>query len=117
MGRLYNSLLKDCPHLQLPIEKTDYAENIFWVYGVVLNADCPLAAETVMKNLERKNWDTFSLFSTPCTSNQFFMRWGFSLPTNILMQKCLLKGLYVPGAWHYAEEINRVADSLHSILK
>ena len=37
IGIWYNELLQDLPQLILPLEKTEYAENIYWVYGVVLS--------------------------------------------------------------------------------
>jgi perosamine synthetase len=35
VGLLYSQLLKDCPNVTLPPLSTDYAENCFWVYGLV----------------------------------------------------------------------------------
>ena len=37
IGALYNELLKDLPGVQLPLAKTEYAENIYWVYGLVID--------------------------------------------------------------------------------
>lgn len=37
MGRYYTEKLQGIRGLILPIEKTDYAENIYWVYGVLLD--------------------------------------------------------------------------------
>ena len=36
MGARYNELLADLPGVQLPLARTDYADNIYWVYGLVL---------------------------------------------------------------------------------
>ena len=48
MGALYTKLLESTPGLQLPLPQTDYAKNIYWVYGIVLEdsvdfdiTDCP----------------------------------------------------------------------------
>lgn len=51
IGTLYNKLLKDVEGLQLPVEKTDYADNIYWVYGIVLDDDLPIDADEFMKRL------------------------------------------------------------------
>lgn len=51
IGALYNKLLKDVEGLQLPVEKTDYADNIYWVYGIVLDDDLPIDADEFMKRL------------------------------------------------------------------
>ena len=36
MGQRYTELLSGIPGIQLPLVHTEYAENIYWVYGVVL---------------------------------------------------------------------------------
>ena len=37
IGRWYQQRLRGHPRLQLPLERTEYAENIYWVFGVVLD--------------------------------------------------------------------------------
>ena len=37
MGRRYDALLADIPGLQRPLPRTDFADNLYWVYGVVLD--------------------------------------------------------------------------------
>ena len=37
LGRWYHEHLEGHPLLQLPLERTEYAENIYWVYGIVLD--------------------------------------------------------------------------------
>ncbi len=37
MGQYYTQHLKDTPGLILPVEQTDYAQNIYWVYGLLLD--------------------------------------------------------------------------------
>jgi perosamine synthetase len=51
IGRLYTELLSDIPGLQLPVPKTEYAENIYWVYGVVLGNQIPFDATEAMRRL------------------------------------------------------------------
>ena len=36
MGQRYNQLLAGLPDVQLPLPTTDAAENIYWIYGLVL---------------------------------------------------------------------------------
>lgn len=35
IGLAYTQHLHECPHISLPISSTDYADNYFWVYGLV----------------------------------------------------------------------------------
>ncbi|ORU00539.1 4-keto-6-deoxy-N-Acetyl-D-hexosaminyl-(Lipid carrier) aminotransferase [Anaerovibrio sp. JC8] len=51
IGALYNKLLKDVDGLQLPVTSTDYADNIYWVYGIVLDDKIPVDADEMMKRL------------------------------------------------------------------
>jgi perosamine synthetase len=48
IGKLYNEGLRNLPNFNLPLPKTDYAENIYWVYGLVAETQ-ELADETVKK--------------------------------------------------------------------
>ena len=36
LGDYYSSKLKNIKNIQLPLKETNYAKNIFWVYGIVL---------------------------------------------------------------------------------
>src|SRR6185312_7906184 len=49
MGLRYTELLTNLEAVQLPLVKTDYAENVYWVYGVVLQDY--LVSSEVMKEL------------------------------------------------------------------
>lgn len=52
MGKLYTELFSDLQeYLELPLEKTEYAENIYWVYGLVLKSRVPFDADVAMKKL------------------------------------------------------------------
>lgn len=51
MGARYMELLKDVRSLQLPVPRTDYAENIYWVYGVLLDDAVGFDAEEAMRRL------------------------------------------------------------------
>ena len=45
------TLLADVDGIQLPVACTEYADNINWVFGVVLNDDVPIDAREAMKRL------------------------------------------------------------------
>ena len=51
MGARYNTLLQDIAGLELPLARTQYAENIYWVYGVVLQDTVPFDAKEAMCRL------------------------------------------------------------------
>jgi perosamine synthetase len=62
IGKKYNKLLRDSPFIQLPVEKTTYAENIYWVYPIVLRENCPINAKEMMETLKRKRIGTRPFF-------------------------------------------------------
>lgn len=53
IGNIYNEGLKTLQGFQLPLAKTYYAENIYWVYGLLADTE-QIAEETVKKLTEHK---------------------------------------------------------------
>lgn len=51
IGELYSEKLSVLKNVQLPLAKTEYATNIYWVYGIVLKSNFRLNAKEVMKKL------------------------------------------------------------------
>lgn len=51
MGRMYQELLGDLKYIQLPLQSTDYANNIYWVFGLVLDESLGMNADEAMKRL------------------------------------------------------------------
>lgn len=51
IGERYTELLAGVAGLQLPLPATRYADNIYWVYGVVLEGNAGIDAEAAMKRL------------------------------------------------------------------
>jgi len=101
MGRRYTELLQDCAILQLPLPATDYAENIYWVYGVVLDDSLPFGAQEVMSRLKAEGVGTRPFFwcmheqpvfrkmglfvGVSCPVAERLARRGFSLPSGLGM--------------------------------
>jgi perosamine synthetase len=68
MGQTYHQYLKDLPQIQLPLPRTDYADNIYWVYSLV--ADSQLGtAKALMHSLQQQKIGT-------CMNNPYFSVWG-----------------------------------------
>ena len=51
MGKCYQDLLADTTGIQLPLTRTPYAENIYWVFGLVLDDRVPFDAKEAMRRL------------------------------------------------------------------
>ncbi len=117
MGRLYNDLLKDLDSIKLPIEKTEYAENIYWVYGVVLEDSVPFDAEEMMKRLGEKRIGTRPFF-WPMHEQPVFRKMGLfdgvSMP---VAENLARRGLYIPSGLSLTDEqIHQVAKAVREDL-
>lgn len=53
IGRRYNKFLAGLPGVQLPLPETNYAENIYWVYGLVLDQSLGFDAQEAMARLAK----------------------------------------------------------------
>ena len=62
MGKHYTQALSSLASVQLPLPATNYAENIYWVYGMVLNDNVPFDAMEAMKRLARLGVGTRPFF-------------------------------------------------------
>lgn len=51
IGQRYNELFSDLESTQLPLTKTDFADNIYWVYGLVVAEKSAYNADSIIKKL------------------------------------------------------------------
>jgi perosamine synthetase len=118
MGKLYHSLLKDTELIQLPLEKTEYAENIYWVYGIILDKELPFDAEYVMRKLAEKGIGTRPFF-WPMHEQPVFRKMGlFQNDKHPVAENIARRGFYLPsGLALTAEQIERSAETLIKLLK
>jgi len=117
MGRHYTKLLRDIDRIQLPLEKTDYADNIYWVYALVLRDEVPFDAETAMRRLAAKNIGTRSFF-WPMHLQPVFRAMGlFAGEQYPVAERIAGRGFYLPsGLALTAGQIEIAAESLRTIL-
>ena len=62
MGRYYTEQLSDIKGLKLPVERTEYADNIYWVYGIVLNEDISVDNRNVQRFLSERGIGSRTFF-------------------------------------------------------
>jgi perosamine synthetase len=97
MGEKYTQLFADTPGIQIPIARTDYAENIYWVYGLVLNDDRPFDAVEVMRRLRESKISTRPFF-WPMHEQPVFKKMGlFEGVTCPIAEKIARRGFYIPS--------------------
>jgi perosamine synthetase len=119
MGRLYTELLSDVQELvQLPLKETNFARNIYWVYGVVLKNNIPLNAEIVMKELGERGVGTRPFFY-PMHLQPVLKRKGlFKDEIYPESERIAHRGFYLPSGIALTEEDTLTsANALKNILK
>ncbi len=116
IGKLYTELLKDVKGIQLPIEKNNYCDNIYWVYGILL-IDKSKTSEQVMKLLAEKGIGTRPFFY-PMHLQPVLKRMGlFENEVYPSAEKMYHYGLYLPSGLALTnEQIHEVVKSLKEIL-
>ena len=117
IGTLYNNLLSKIKGYSLPLQRTEYSENIYWVYGIVANPDAPVSAETIQKKLEEKKIGTRPFFW--CMHEQpIFRKMGLFLNEKHPVSEYMARnGFYLPsGLGITNKDIEIVATALKSII-
>lgn len=111
----YNSLLKEIPGITLPPKK-DWAKNVYWMYGVLIEKEFGISAAQVREKLGKKEIDTRSFF-LPMHRQPLYAKKDERFPdTNgvfPIAEELWKKGVYLPSSSHLAEqEIKRIAETL-----
>jgi len=117
IGKKYTELLTAIDTIQIPVEKTDYAENTYWVYGVVPGESVRYSTKILMKELFKNGIETRPFF-WPLHEQPVFNRMGlFNNGKYPVAENLARKGFYIPSGLGLTEnEINIVAEKLTSIL-
>jgi len=97
IGRVYNELLAELSGVQRPLAQTEYAENIYWVYGLVLDDSVRFDAEEAMKRLTKLGVGCrpffYPMHQQPVLRELGLFK-GESYPVAERMYQC---GFYVPS--------------------
>lgn len=118
MGRHYRDLLTKLPDVQQPVPITDYGENIYWVYGLVLGDSYPYEAGEVMRRLADARIGTRPFF-WPMHEQPVFRRMGLFKDVRCpVAERIARRGFYIPsGLGLSAEERVVVAKRVREALQ
>lgn len=118
MGRAYDERLKDIPGLRLPLARVDYAENIYWVYGIVLEDPAYPDAKEIAARLAIEGVGTRPFF-WPMHEQPVFRRMGlFADESHPVAERLARRGFYIPSGLGLApDQLERVSDALHRVLR
>lgn len=117
MGARYTELLCDVQGIQIPLPCTAYADNIYWVFGVVLDESYGFDAEEAMRRLAIKGIGTRPFFC-PMSLQPVLRKMSlFEGEIYPVAERLYRQGFYVPSGMAIADEsIIRSAASLRNIL-
>lgn len=106
MGGRYTSLLAGYSGLQLPLVQTDYAANIYWVYGVVLSDGMGPDAAAMMERLAGRGVGTRPFF-WPMHEQPVLRRMGLVTEDRAgypVAERLARRGFYLPSGLALSDE-------------
>ena len=117
MGGMYQELLGGVAGIQLPQDKSAFAENVYWVFGVVLDDDVPFDATEAAVRLAAKGIQTRPFF-WPLHEQPVFRKMGlFEGERYPVSERIARRGFYLPSGLGISEqEIRASAAALKQIL-
>ena len=118
IGHRYLAGLKGHPWLTLPVKSTDYADNVFWVFAVVLSPDAPSSAETMRDRLREAGIDSRRFFC-PLNLQPVLQSMGAVTAEPMPVSEMLWeRGFYLPsGLGTTDEEIDITIEALWRIAR
>jgi perosamine synthetase len=118
IGRLYNEKLENCTGVTPQLHCTPSAENIYWVYGLVLDDDVPFDADEAIRRLEALDVETRPFF-WPMHEQPVLRRMGlFAGERYAVAERLARRGFYLPSGMALTEaQIDMVAAAVREILK
>ncbi len=118
MGRLYAELIGDIAGIRRQPDRTDFADNIYWVYGLALDESVPFDAAEAMRKLAKRNVQTRPFF-WPMHEQPVFRKMGlFAGESHPVAERLARRGFYLPSGMALTEaQIRAVADAVREVLR
>jgi perosamine synthetase len=118
MGRLYSELLAEMPGIQLPLPSTEYAENVYWVFGIVLDESLGFDAKEAMYRLGQRGIGTRPFF-WPMHEQPVFRKQGLFEGVHCpVSERLARRGFYVPSGLALSDDqISEVAAVVREVIR
>lgn len=118
MGRYYTERLKDVEGIILPIKETLYAENIYWVYGILLGKDIEATNQQVQAMLAEEGIGSRTFFwcmhEQPVYKNMGLFKMEHYANAEYLARK----GFYIPSGLALTEkQMDQVVSKMTKVIK
>jgi perosamine synthetase len=118
IGAFYNEYMRRISGIRLPIPSTPYAENIYWVYGVVLDESVTFDADEAMRRLGAMGIGTRPFF-WPMHEQPVFRKMGLFSQENLPnAERLARRGFNVPSGLALTElQARRVVEAVRDLLR
>lgn len=118
IGKLYREYFKGNSFFELQTDETDYAKNIYWVFGIVLNEKSGMNAIQAMDKLKEKGIGTRPFFY-PMHLQPVYLNSGlFKDESYPVAEKLSGYGFYIPSGLALTDEqIMTTAEAVNSLFK
>lgn len=118
MGKIYTQMLSDIEGISLPISRTEHAENIYWVYGILIKENTKIDNRAMVSKLSEKGVGCRTFFwcmhEQPVYTKQGMYK-DERYPNAEYMAR---KGFYIPSGLALTEkQIETVCSRLKGTLK
>jgi perosamine synthetase len=118
IGALYQELLADLDGVQRPVSATAYAENGYWVYGLVLSDDAGFTADEAMHRLGAHGIGARPYFHPLHMQPVLRGRGLFADERHPVAERLRAQGFYIPSGVGLTDgEIGRVAEAVKGLFR
>lgn len=118
MGRFYTERLSGIKGISLPVVRTDYAENIYWVYGIVLGKEIPHTGREMVKLLGMEGIGARTFFWCMHEQPVYKQQGLFKNQIYESAEYLARKGFYIPsGLALTKQQMERVTEKVRKVLK
>ena len=118
IGKYYTEALSDMDEIILPISNTVYAENIYWVYGIVLNEQVDIDNRTIVKKLAEEGVGSRTFFWCMHEQPVYIQEGLFKGEEYPQSERLARRGFYIPSGLALTEEqMDMVVTSLKKVIK
>jgi perosamine synthetase len=118
MGKYYTERLRSIEGLILPTPKTDYADNIYWVYGIVLGKGIKADNKEIQKMLAEEGIGTRTFFWCMHEQPVYHKIGLFNNESYPNAEYLARKGFYIPsGLALTKEQMDEVVDKVMKVMR
>lgn len=118
MGQRYTELLAGLSHVfEMPPVSTEYAESIYWVYGLILKEEVSLNAKEAMKLLGEAEIGTRPFFFPMHMQPVFNKQGWYQNESYPVAERMAERGFYIPSGLGLSEDdMHYVTDKLYALF-